>query len=253
MQGLLNGISSRVEDLRSVMGGVAGVVGGALSGAGNAIGGAAGAVGGALSGAASATPAEGEIANYISHAASMRGIDPSVALRVANAEGGVTEPARRGTFDTGSSWWPFQLHYGGVGTQYEHLGTVAGMGNEFTRQTGFQPGDPSAWQASVDYALDEVARSGWGKWYGAAAAGVSNWQGIRDDGGWLMPGISTVGNFTGAPERVLGPGSSSGNTVTFTGDIIVQTAPGTSEQQAEEVALYLADKLDLAFGNMRLP
>ncbi len=88
----------------------------------------------------------------------------------------MTEPARRGTFKTGSSWWPFQLHYGGKG--YEHLGDIAGMGNTFTAQTGFQPGDPDAWKASVDYALDGVARDGWSAWYGAAARGIYGHDGV---------------------------------------------------------------------------
>ena len=77
--------------------------------------------------AANATPAEVE--SYIRTAASSRGIDPETALRVVQSEGGL-EPNRTGTFATGSSWGPLQLHWGGKG--YEHLGTVAGMGNTFT-------------------------------------------------------------------------------------------------------------------------
>ena len=82
-----------------------------------------------VSGAASTTAGGREVEDYITQAASARGIDPNIALRVAKSEGG-TETARRGTFKTGSSWWPFQLHYGGKG--YEQLGTTAGMGNTFT-------------------------------------------------------------------------------------------------------------------------
>jgi hypothetical protein len=120
-------------------------------------------------------PTPDEVRSYITQAAAARGIDPDIALTVAQREGGF-EAARRGTFKTGSSWWPFQLHYGGKG--YEHLGNVAGMGNQFTAETGFEPGDPNAWQAATDYALDRAKKGGWGAWYGAKAAGITGFQGI---------------------------------------------------------------------------
>lgn len=105
-----------------------------------------------------------------------RGIDPDTAVRVANSEGGLTEPARRGTFATGSSWWAFQLHYGGPG--YEDLGTVAGMGNDFTRVTGWAPGDPEAWRDAMRWALDRAKWSGWGPWNGAKKLGITGMMGI---------------------------------------------------------------------------
>ena len=134
------------------------------------------------SGAGAYTPGPGvtggddDVEGYIRSAASQRGIDPDVAVKVAQSEGGLV-PNRRGTFKTGSSWWPFQLHYGGQG--YERLGNVAGMGNAFTAQTGWQPGDPNAWRAATDYALDRARESGWGQWYGARNVGVTGYQGIN--------------------------------------------------------------------------
>ena len=130
-------------------------------------------------GAAPADASPGEVEGYIRQAAAARGIDPDIAVRVANSEGGMT-PARRGTFKTGSSWWPFQLHYGGQG--YEELGNVAGMGNRFTAETGYQPGDPNAWQAATDFALNEVQKKGWGQWYGAQAQGITGFQGVNREG-----------------------------------------------------------------------
>src|SRR5215203_865156 len=103
------------------------------------------------------TPSTDEVRSYIVQAAQARGIDPDIALRVARSEGGF-DAARRGTFATGSSWWPFQLHYGGKG--YENLGTTAGMGNSFTQETGWAPGDPRAWKDATDYALDRAKSSG---------------------------------------------------------------------------------------------
>ena len=94
---------------------------------------------------------------------------------MAQSEGGLV-PNRTGSFATGKSFWPFQLHYGGKG--YEQFGTTAGMGNTFTAQTGYQPGDPSAWRAATDYALDAAQKNGWGAWYGARNVGVTGRQGI---------------------------------------------------------------------------
>lgn len=119
---------------------------------------------------------------FIRAEAARRGISPDVAVWVANSEGGVTEPARRGTFATGSSWWAYQLHYGGAG--YEHLGNVAGMGNDFTRVTGWQPGDPSAWRDAARWALDLARAGGWGPWDGAKAIGVTGFYGIDRAADW---------------------------------------------------------------------
>lgn len=123
-----------------------------------------------------------EIEAFIRDAAQKRGIDPDIAVRVALSEGGVTQYAAHGDFDTGDSWWPLQLHYGGDG--YEKYGTVAGMGTGFTALTGWQPGDPHGWRDSVRYALNRAKASGWGQWYGAAAAGIGQWDGIDRTHPW---------------------------------------------------------------------
>jgi hypothetical protein len=123
-----------------------------------------------------------EIEGFIRDAAQRRGIDGDTAVKVARSEGGVDEYAARGTFSTGSSWWPYQLHYGGPG--YEQYGTVAGMGNGFTKLTGWQPGDERAWKDSTRYALNRARASGWGAWYGAAHVGVGQWDGIDRAAPW---------------------------------------------------------------------
>ena len=111
-----------------------------------------------------------------------RGIDPAVSEAVWNSEGGLTEAARLGDFETGNSWWAPQLHYGGSG--YEHFGDTAGMGNSFTAKTGWQPGDPKAWRDAMRYALDRAKSSGWGAWYGAKAQGITGFRGIDTNFGW---------------------------------------------------------------------
>lgn len=133
--------------------------------------------------------------------AARRGIDPQIAVRVANSEGGLTEPARRGTFPTGSSWYAFQLHWGGAG--YEHFGTVAGMGNEFSRVTGWKPGDPAAWRDAMRWALDRAKWSGWGAWYGAAAVGIGTWDGIDRTFSWAATPDDEWDYKTGAPSAPI--------------------------------------------------
>jgi hypothetical protein len=126
----------------------------------------------------------GEGESFIRTEAQRRRIDPEVAVTVANMEGGVDAPGLVGKFDTGWSFWPYQLHYGGAG--YEQFGTVAGMGNSFTALTGWQPGDPEAWQDSVRYALDHAKTYGWGAWYGAAKAGIVGMRGIDVNYPWSV-------------------------------------------------------------------
>ena len=110
------------------------------------------------------------MAQYIREAAARRGIDPDVALRVAQSEG-----LNKYEGDFGSSFGPFQLHYGGVAPDGN---AVSGLGDAFTRQTGLDARDPRTWRQQVDFALDEAARGGWGPWHGAARVGIGDREGI---------------------------------------------------------------------------
>lgn len=123
-----------------------------------------------------------EIEEFLAECLVARGIDVEIGLRVAMSEGGVDEYALRGTFPTGSSWWAYQLHYGGAG--YEYLGTVAGMGNGFTELTLWQPGEEAAWRDAARYALNRAKNSGWSAWYGAAHVGIGKWDGIDRTAFW---------------------------------------------------------------------
>lgn len=95
-------------------------------------------------------------------------------------------------FETGSSWWPFQLHYGGLDPadwgdkrrDYRYLGDTPGQGNGFTKLTGWEPGDPDAWRDSIRYALNRAKSDGWGAWYGAKANGVTWYDGIDREHPW---------------------------------------------------------------------
>lgn len=124
---------------------------------------------------------EGEA--FIRDAAIKRGIDPDIAVKVAMSEGGTMPPGNVGKFDTGWSFWQFQLHYAMAGQPGVTKPTV-GMGEGFTVLTGWQPGVPEAWADSVRYALNRAKASGWGAWYGAAHVGVGRWDGIDRTHPW---------------------------------------------------------------------
>lgn len=142
-----------------------------------------------------------------------RGITPDVAVWVCNSEGGLTEAARVGRFATGWSWWALQLHYGGAG--YEQFGTTAGMGNSFTKLTGWAPGDPRAWRDALRYGLDQARAGGWGPWYGAKKIGVTGFYGIDRSVPWsgtpasewdYQTGSVAVGDVTPILQQVIALG-----------------------------------------------
>lgn len=101
---------------------------------------------------------KGEVEAYIRQAAIARGIDPDVALRVAKSEG-----LNAYVGDRGSSFGPYQLHYGGLAS-----GGMAGkgLGDVFTKKTGLDARDPSTTRAQIDFALDWAKQNGWGPWHG---------------------------------------------------------------------------------------
>jgi Large polyvalent protein associated domain 23 len=98
---------------------------------------------------------------YIRQRAAAYGIDPNVAVRVAQSEG-----LRKFSGDGGRSGGAFQLFTGG------------GLGNEFQQRTGLNPLDPANERATIDFALAHAARNGWGPWYGAKEIGVTGFAGI---------------------------------------------------------------------------
>ena len=129
---------------------------------------ASSAVGNSLPKSASAAPLDyndkAGMESYIRQAAIARGIDPDVAMTVANSEGFNTYIG-----DYGTSFGPYQLHYGG------------GLGDAFTKTTGKSARDQSTVRDQIDYALDNAATNGWGAFHGAARAGIGNFTGIGKD------------------------------------------------------------------------
>jgi hypothetical protein len=68
--------------------------------------------------------------------------------------------------DDGSSYGPFQLHYGGVSAKYPH----PGLGDEFTKATGLDARDPKTMPAQVKFVADYTAKHGWNAWATKAQA-----------------------------------------------------------------------------------
>lgn len=126
-----------------------------------------------------------EMEDYIRRAAIARKIDPDVAVQVAKSEG-----LYNYTGDRGSSFGPFQLHYGGIAGGGN---AVPGLGDEFTKKTGLHAKDESTWKQQVDFSLDKAGKTGWGDWHGwrgAQFAGI----GGRSGGGGSSSSTVTVGN-----------------------------------------------------------
>jgi hypothetical protein len=119
-----------------------------------------------------------QIVDYIRKAAIARGIDPEVALRVAEAEAlNVFDPSKPDLGgDDRSSFGMYQLHYGGRSKKMPN----PGLGDEFTAKTGLDASDPSTWKQQVDFSLDWAKKNGWGPWMGAKRIGIAPRQGLGD-------------------------------------------------------------------------
>lgn len=113
-----------------------------------------------------------EMESYIRQQALARGIDPDVAVNVFRHEGGghyqsnvIMKSGKRER-----SYGPFQLYIdGGLGNKYQEI-----YGVDLRKDN-----TPEGLRRQVNFALDEVKKGGWGPWYGAKAAGYSNWTGIK--------------------------------------------------------------------------
>lgn len=118
--------------------------------------------------------ASGYSSDYIRQIASNYGVDPSAAIAIFEKE-----TAGNSDFigDMGSSFGPFQLHYGGMVPDVPRLNN-AGLGEEFTTATGLNASDPGTWKAQVDFSLYRASTQGWAPWSTMRAAGLSKWSGI---------------------------------------------------------------------------
>ena len=137
------------------------------------------------------TPDPSGVGALIQQKAVARGIDPAIALKVAGSEG-----LNSYTGDNGSSYGPFQLHYGGVAAGGN---SVAGLGDDFTKATGLDARDPKTVPQQIDFALDHAAKNGWGAFHGAAASKIGNWDGISDTPNQPAPNASPAASSSLPP------------------------------------------------------
>lgn len=160
----------------------------------------------ALPGSASSRDDPRGLSGYIRETAKKHGVDPEIALKVAKSEG-----LRDFSGDGGKSGGAFQLYTGG------------GLGNKFKKETGLDPLDPKNEKATIDYALQEAAKGGWGPWYGAAKVGVGKWDGIGGAGAQAAAGTEPA--TIDPSDKVKGADAS-----TTTPDVAqTTTAPVTSD------------------------
>lgn len=113
-----------------------------------------------------ASPAEKEA--FIRVEAVRRGIDPNVAVAVSKSEG-----FNNYVGDKGTSFGAFQLHYK---NNIPGLSN-SGLGDVFTKQTGFDARDPATERRQIQFALDQAKSGGrgwapWHGWKGAQFAGI---------------------------------------------------------------------------------
>jgi hypothetical protein len=147
------------------------------------------------------------LAPFIRSEAAKYGVDPNVALRVAMSEG-LSNPVG----DSGKSHGAFQLYTGG------------GLGNEFQKQTGLDPADPANEKATISWALQNAARTGWSPYKGAAKVGIGNRTGIGAPG---QQTASTDPNFmpSGQPQAVQTAGGAAPTPEAAPPQQIAQNAP----------------------------
>ena len=106
-------------------------------------------------------------------AAQKYGVDPATAIRVARSEGLASFYG-----DNGRSGGAFQLY------------TRGGLGNEFQKEMHLDPLDQKNEDATIDWAMKNVARTGWGPYKGAAKVGIGPRQGIGVQTAAATPGQS---------------------------------------------------------------
>jgi hypothetical protein len=118
--------------------------------------------------------ASGYSSDYIRQIAPHYGVDPNAAIAIFDEE---TGGDLNFVGDSGSSFGPFQLHYGGMVPGIPRL-NHPGLGDEFTATTGLNGSDPSTWQAQVEFSLYKASTGGWTPWSTMSAAGLQKWSGI---------------------------------------------------------------------------
>lgn len=137
--------------------------GGGIGGGGRSWDGRIGSLGGTNVGYGNVS--KSSVVALIQKYATQEGVDPRVALAVANSEG-----LNVYTGDHGTSFGPYQLHYGGLADIFERT------------HPGMRVTDPRTIPSQIQFAMHWAKAHGWHDWHGAARIGVGEWQGLRGPG-----------------------------------------------------------------------
>lgn len=186
---------------------------------------------------------------YIRETAKKYGIDPDTAVRVARSEG-LGNPVG----DAGSSYGAYQMHVGG---KAKGGNAVAGLGDDFRRETGLDPADPRNERATIDYALRSAAKHGWGAFHGAARVGIGDRQGI---GGEAASGAGPSPDTIAAKkvkkeniERIDGAIRAENDELQRQNELLDQQAAAYGKSDAEIARAAEAQKLYSQFQQQGVP
>jgi len=102
-------------------------------------------------------PTFAEVAAIAADEARNQGLDPRVVTNVIRGEYG---NGSKYVGDDGSSGGPLQLHYGDTSSKYPR----PGLGDEFTKQTGLDARDPTTYEASTRFGVQQMAKQGLTPW-----------------------------------------------------------------------------------------
>lgn len=143
-------------------------------------------------------------AAFIRDYAASKGLDPSLPLGIANAEGlraiSGANPNGASTVDRNPDGSPFS--FGAF-----QLNVRNGLGTE-ARRAGIDPADPAQANLANKYAIDQMAKGGLAPWRGDAAVNAYQARG----GGWTPPALAAINAATGG-----GAGGAPSSASAFTG------------------------------------
>lgn len=190
-------------------------------------------------------------AAFIANYAKQIGLDPNLALGIANAEGLNAWSAKNPNAASGVdvtngvpwSFGDFQLNV------RNGLGTMA-------RQAGIDPADPKQWQAADKFALDQMKSGGLGPWKGDLAAEAYKRTGVAPDMSSLLTAASNAPVSTTPGNASAGASGSNASTAATAAAGALGTPagpalPGMSQQQSTGF-LQGASGLDKALGGQGL-
>lgn len=120
-----------------------------------------------------------KVESIIRREAKLRNIDPDVAVRLWQHEGGSSyqsnidrDPKKGGSIGgKEASFGPFQLFIGG------------GLGNDYEKRTGrslLNDNNLEGITTQIQFSLDMATRQGWTPWYGRKPAGISAREGLKN-------------------------------------------------------------------------